>query len=66
MSEEPIEVPVPKGMPEIQITEIFGVKFGENLDPSLFMWIALAVLFAYILKSSIDFLFAYVLERCKK
>jgi hypothetical protein len=66
MSEELVESKKPSLMETVEVSELFGVKFSNGLPSETFMYIAIALLLAYIIKSSVDFLFAWMLNRVSK
>jgi hypothetical protein len=58
------EVPK-KEYTEVPITEIFGIKLIKPLDINTFIWVGSILVLAYIIKSFIDFVFAYILKKTK-
>jgi len=54
-----------KEFTEVPITEIFGVKFSKQLDISTFLWVGAILILLYLIKSFIDFVFAFLLKKTK-
>jgi hypothetical protein len=54
-----------KEFTEVPITEIFGVKFSKQLDISTFLWVGAILILLYLIKSFIDFFFAFLLKKTK-
>ena len=58
-------VPV-KEYSSVPITEIFGIKFSEQLDIATFLWVGAILVLLYTVKGCIDFVFAYLLKKTKE